>query len=513
MVRRNFSRSTNPTKLRTEKASSIYEANPVTCSAFSIPLSALRRFHSSMVLFLSLIALCACTRADVSKAKPLSSTLTDSEAAGLGGDASTDIHAVSDYSKTISGMLEAGEFEQLDGLAESERSRKETFSGGMWKIHAIYSGLERPPLHATQEDWEAHIESLQRWVSARPESITARIALAESYVNYGADARGAGFADTVSESGWKLLAERTAKARQILERASSLSAKDPEWYFAMQNVALAQSWGPQARQALLDKAVKFEPAYYYYYRAYANSILPKWGGEEGEAATFLTKTADQIGGDVGDIMYFRVAGTLVCGCQTDQQLNLSWPRIQKGFAAVEKQNGPAVVNWNLLAHMAQSFDDAFVADKMFAKIGDQWSEDIWQTSSSFESAKQWAKQMGPFIAKKQAAAESAEANLQTPEGQRYKAAFEERIHTWMQPCVDALAGKDSRTFELLVKVGKEGAIDDMTGSGGSPLMPCLANQLNGFRLSKQVVLPPPPQPAYWVQVDPNPEDPASAASK
>jgi hypothetical protein len=122
------------------------------------------------------------------------------------------------------------------------------------------------------------------------------------------DARGTGFADTVTESGWKLFKGRTAKSRQILEQASALSAKDPEWYAAMQDVALAQSWEPAARQALFEQAVKFEPAYYYYYRIYANSILPKWGGKDGEVSKFLQKAADQIGGDAGDNLYFRVAG-------------------------------------------------------------------------------------------------------------------------------------------------------------------------------------------------------------
>jgi len=463
------------------------------------------------MLFLLLMLACRSAAPDVSKAKPSSCALTDAQAAGLGGDASTDVHALSDYSKTMYGLLKAERFEQLDCIADSARSHKETFPGGMWKIHDVYVDLVRPPLHATEEDWTAHIDLVKRWVAARPESITARIALAESYSNYGADARGTGFANTVSESGWKLFEERTAKAKQILEEASTLSTKDPEWYAAMQTVSLGSA-EPDARRALFEQAVKFEPAYYYYYRSYAYSILPKWGGEKGEAEEFLKTAAYRSGGDAGDILYFRVAGILVCGCQNDQELNLSWPRIQKGFAAVERQDGPAVVNWNLLAHMAQSFDDAFVADKMFAKIGDQWSEDIWQTSSSFESAKQWAKQMGPMAARRHAAEEHAEANLQTPEGRRYQAAFEEKIHAWKQACTQESADSDHGKHELLAKVGKEGTVEDMTGIGSTRLGFCLARKLAESEVSKRAVFPPPPQADYWVRFDLNLEDAASAAS-
>jgi hypothetical protein len=458
----------------------------------------------SLFVFL-LISACGMANAEVAKSKPSGCALTAMEAAGLSGDAGSSIHAVSNYSKTIYALLVAGKFEQLDCLADSARSNKEKFPGGMWKIHAVYSGLNKPPLHPTEEDWKAHLELLQQWISTRPKSITARVALAEFYVSYGENARGPGFADTVSESGWRLLGERTAKAKQILEEAQTLPTKCPEWYLAMQELALYQNFEPSEKLALLAKAVKFEPTYYYYYRMYADHIQTKWGGGKGEVAKFLEQAADAIGGDAGDILYFRVAGTLICGCENDEGLGLSWVRIQKGFIAVEKRDGPSPENWNRMAHMAQSFGDPILAYKVFAQIGDQWSEEIWQSSQYFESAKRWANQAEAFVARKQAAEDSAKENLNTVEGKNYSSAFADKIHTWLQPCVEALAGKDPGSFELLVNVSKEGSIHDVTGGGDSPLMSCLGHQLNDFRLSKQVVLPAPPAPDYWVRFDLNPE--------
>jgi len=511
MARGNFDRGADTASLLLRKHLP-NEANPVTCPALATPLRESRCSLRLPLFFLLLIATCGLANAGTPKEKPLPCGLTDAEAASLNGDTSTDIHAVSNYSNTMYGLLQAGKFEQLDCLADSARSHKETFSGGLWKIHAVYSGLASPRLHPTQEDWTRHIESLQRWLAARPESITARVALAECYVGYGWDARGNGLGDSVSESGWKLLAERAAKARQLLEQSAPAN-KDPEWFVAMQDVALAQGWEPDARQALLDQGVKFEPAYYYYYRSYAYSILPKWGGEDGEVATFLQKAADHIGGDAGDMMYFRVATTLLCACQSDQELNLSWRRIQKGFAAVENQNGPSLANWNNLAHLAQSFGDAYVADKMFAKIGDQWSEDVWKAESSFESSKEWAKHMAPMMARQRIAEEPAEANLQTPEGQRYKSAMEEKIHTLLQVCSAESAANAPGTYELLIKVGKAGTVDDVMGLGFSPAAFCLHNKLAEFRQAKQVVFPPPPQPDYWVRFDVVSENAAAAALK
>jgi hypothetical protein len=69
--------------------------------------------------------------------------------------------------------------------------------------------------------------------NARPQSVTARVALARAYLNYAYDARGEGNAGTVSDSGWKLFAERTAEGKRILDEASALPTKCPEWYIAM----------------------------------------------------------------------------------------------------------------------------------------------------------------------------------------------------------------------------------------------------------------------------------------
>lgn len=85
----------------------MYEINSV---------SAPRRSHSIslFLFFFLLVAACGLSAADVSKAKTMPCALTDREAAGLNGDTSTDIRAVSDYKKTISRLLQAGKFEQLD---------------------------------------------------------------------------------------------------------------------------------------------------------------------------------------------------------------------------------------------------------------------------------------------------------------------------------------------------------------------------------------------------------------
>lgn len=337
-----------------------------------------------LTLFLSTSAIAA-----DNKGNPMVASCGFSDAAF---DTSTDIRAVEEYQDAVAQLLKQEKFDELDCIADQARATKARFSGGMWKLHAFYFGLNKPrPGHPTQEDWQQHISLVEHWTELDPQSITPRIVLAESYDSYGWDARGGGYANSVSDSGWKLLGQRLEKARQILNEAKSLNSKCPEWYVAMQDISQGQDWDLPQRTALLQEAVAFDPSYQYYYRAYAFLLLPKWGGQDGDAAHFAEKAANKIGGDDGDILYFMIASKVVCACEEPEYSYFSWPRLQKGFAATEKRYGPDLLNTNNLAMMAVKSGDWVAAAPAFERIGDQWAQDVWLTEQWFKSNQAVAK--------------------------------------------------------------------------------------------------------------------------
>jgi hypothetical protein len=146
-------------------------------------------------------------------------------------DPVTDVRAFEEYRDAIAGLLKNEEFAELDCIADAAREGKTRFSGGDWKLHKFYTGLDEPrPGHPTQEDWQEHFRLLGRWRKQNPQSITAQIALAKSYVSYAWDARGDGFADSVSDSGWRLFEQRLKTAKSILDEAASMPTKCPESY-------------------------------------------------------------------------------------------------------------------------------------------------------------------------------------------------------------------------------------------------------------------------------------------
>ncbi len=254
-------------------------------------------------------------------------------------DPSTDANAMDNFDAALAELFKEEKFDDLDCIADSLRSGKSKFSGGAWKIHNFYAAFDGPQGHATEEDWKDYMDRMERWVAAKPASVTAQVALAESYISYAWYARGNGTSDSVTGSGWKLFGQRLDKARETLDEAAKLQQKCPEWYVVMQQVALGQNWNLRRETALFEEAIAFEPSYYYYYRLHANFILPKWNGEEGDSATFAEKAGDRLGGKQGDILYFEIASQLVCRCDEPEFSHMSWPRIQRGYAEVEKEYG------------------------------------------------------------------------------------------------------------------------------------------------------------------------------
>jgi hypothetical protein len=446
------------------------------------------------------------TQASISKPTPNECNISEGEADGLNGDPGRDVHAQQNYTSAISRMLKEQKFEALDCLADRARSSKERFAGGTWKLHQLYKGLyqpvQYPVTHATEDDWDDLLRQLQEWTSARPISVTAKVALSRAYLEYARYARGEGEPSTVSESAWKLFHDRTAAAAQILKRAYALRPRCPEWYVSELEVAENQNWDAARKRRLFEEAFKFEPDYYYSGGIYVSGLLPKNGGRVGDAEKFLQQFADRLGRE-GDIYYFRAAETpnLICGCdQDDKDSHFSWQRIKRGFEESEKQYGLSLADLNRTTFLAAHYGklDAVFAEKAFARIGEQWDEEIWRRREDFELAQQWAVQWAPAMAKQEALEAEAELNLGTPEGSRYGGLFAGKLKELMQQCA-LTQGPTTGTLEALINVGTNGTIESTTvyGPGGF----CVYQKLLSLQGSRARVLPPPPRDPYWVKLE------------
>jgi len=171
--------------------------------------------------------------------------------------------AIDVYSQIFFEALVHHDYDFLERAAGQARSSRERWRGGTWKLEFIYSDLKTPldPQMASEAEWLNHLALLQKWANERPESITAKVALANAYFQYGWHARGNGSIATVTAENRGLFAERLAKARETLLTVPASDIKCPQWYQLMLDIAMSEGWDRQSYDDLYGRAVKFEPGW------------------------------------------------------------------------------------------------------------------------------------------------------------------------------------------------------------------------------------------------------------
>jgi hypothetical protein len=451
----------------------------------------------------------------VAKWNPRQCGLSDEDAAGISFDLDVNVDASVNLMATVAHMEAAKNFNQLDCLADHYRTSKEKFSGGVWKLHTFYLALSQPvlyPAHPTEQDWLDHISILDGWMSSNPKSLTARVALASTYIDYAWAARGDGTSDSVTDSGWKLFEERVSRASDLLNSDSTVPAKDAEWYFAMLRIATTgQSWGVAEARAVFEQGYAFEPGYFYYGRQYRFYLEPKWEGKEGDNEKFSTEIADRLGGDEGDAYYFRLAVDGICDCQDSPKFD--WARVVKGFKATEKLYGPSLIDMNEIAYLASyNYGDPVMADDVMQRIGDQWDKDKWKDGKTFRDTRDWAAKAAPMVTKVKAIAAEAEVNEKAPDGAVYKSAFEKKYKQIVQECVQS-EGATADKFETYTSVSETGSVEDMKVYWNGQAAICIYSKLKTAKDAHSALFPKPPHGSYWIKLELDAGEFLASASK
>src|SRR6266566_3364770 len=104
-----------------------------------------------------------------------------------------DAQAGTEIREKVKALLAAADYEKIDQLAREYRKSMELNACGVPKVGEVYAALDLNQ-EAPEPDWQKQFAALRTWIKAKPESITARVALADLLVSYGWKARGSGYA-------------------------------------------------------------------------------------------------------------------------------------------------------------------------------------------------------------------------------------------------------------------------------------------------------------------------------
>ncbi|MDB6173998.1 MAG: hypothetical protein JWL59_3309 [Chthoniobacteraceae bacterium] len=291
--------------------------------------------------------------------------------------------------RRVRDLFARGDFDGLEKMVARLRTDKRRSVTGNWLLPSFYAELAVPRMRGpTAQEWAAHLAQLEEWQKKQPDSATPRVALGHAWIKYAWAARGTGYVNTVTDEGWKLMAERLLKARAAVESARELPNKDADWFSAMQGVALGADWTREEYEQLFEEAIRFEPGYTPFYTSKAYYLLPRWHGQPGEWEQFASEASERA---KQPELYARILLANVPYFAEDPfgSGGLSWPKLSAGFEAILATYPD---RWNLLNYcwMACKAKQREAARELFAKVGEPAPSRPWKSRANFEAWKAWA---------------------------------------------------------------------------------------------------------------------------
>lgn len=292
------------------------------------------------------------------------------------------------YRLRVRQLYNSRNFDQLEELAAEAQTKRTQFANGSWLIYQFYECMD-PKDDEPESMWQLHDQIHRAWIEAKPDSVTARVAHAGFLTTYAWQARGGGYANTVTDAGWKLFETRLEEAQKVLSAARSLPAKCPMWWRYQMTVALGQGWDRAIYDKLFAEAKAFEPEFWAYDIARANYLLPRWHGEEGDWEAAAEGEIEKPG--LGSEAYARVViqqrGYYK---QIFEETKASWPKTRDGLEKLRKKFPDTDVFLNHYARLACHAGDPALARKLFEEIGGRAHVDAWKNQKTFLSYRNWA---------------------------------------------------------------------------------------------------------------------------
>jgi hypothetical protein len=217
------------------------------------------------------------------------------------------------------------------------------------------------------------------------------VAYAGYLTDYAWQARGGGFADKVTEEGWKLFGERLEAAGKVLVDARGMEEKDPYLWMNILTVALGQSWDADQYKKVLDEAHAFEPKFWGYDVTRAYSLLPRWHGEPGDWEAYAEQAAarpDGPGVEVYTRIVIRLRGFYA---NVFRESQASWPKTKEGLQILLEKYPESLWLLSEAAMLATMAEDRAMAKPLFERIGDRYIQSTWKKPERFTHFRHWAE--------------------------------------------------------------------------------------------------------------------------
>lgn len=241
---------------------------------------------------------------------------------------------------------------------------------------------------STESDWSKSLARVEHLKQKFPKEAFVALAEAQYWIDYAWNARGGGYASSVTDDGWKLFRERLEKAERVLLDTKSYSAQLPVWYAEMIIVQSALGRPEDERDSVFLEGVTRYPTYYENYFTMQNYLLPKWGGTWRTVDNMVKWSVEHTKATEGTSMYARLYWSALGN--SDPEIKLfkdtfaSWPKMKQGFEDLMARHPKSKWNLNNFAMFACMAGDKQTFLKLRTDIGHDVIEAAWPETTSLD---------------------------------------------------------------------------------------------------------------------------------
>jgi tetratricopeptide (TPR) repeat protein len=285
-------------------------------------------------------------------------------------------------------LLREKQYETLEKFLDGLLKKKEKNKEGYGLLAEAYDTLGTPP--GIEKNYETWLTCFADWIKENPSSHFAQAGLGAFYLKYAWEARGSGWAVTITEQANMLFGERLLKARESFEKAYRLNESDPVVPAMQIKVAMGLGLDSEEVEKQFERAIRADATDISAYSSKLTYLMPKWHGSEEQMFQFARKTAAEAPRNSIACLILANAHWEM-NARTEDKEYFKNPGVWKEVKAVYNQileyypQANGIQNWlALAAYLAGDYE---TAKQGFIRIGYDWTPECWGNLKYFEEVK------------------------------------------------------------------------------------------------------------------------------
>jgi tetratricopeptide (TPR) repeat protein len=291
--------------------------------------------------------------------------------------------------ENVAVMLQNKRYDVLEKSLLSHLREKKRGKDGVSTLLQAYKKL--CDVQEPERAYTAKLAQFKAWLTQYNSSHFANACLGIVYISYAWDARGSGYASTITDQGGRLFRDRLSTAKEYLEKAYSLDRLDP--IVAAQLIIVAMGLGLDRKEVerQFQRAILADPTEHEAYFAKLEYIKPKWYGSKEEMFSFAREAVRKAPPNSMIPMVLIVAHWEMYRQSNENASYFRnsnvWKEMKEVFQTVSKSFPDAKTTHNWFARIAYLAGDYEVAREELRKIGDDWRIGVWGNKRTFEEVK------------------------------------------------------------------------------------------------------------------------------